>query len=49
MLKWRPILSILLFITKIWRPDIVLYNNVGEIIEANTLIQVNQRASDITV
>ena len=42
-------MSILLFITKIWRPDIVLYNNVGEIIEANTLIQVNLRLFDITV
>ena len=25
---------------KIWRPDIVLYNNVGDKIEVNTLIQV---------
>ena len=25
---------------QIWRPDIVLYNNVGEKIEVNTLIQV---------
>ena len=29
---------------QIWRPDIVLYNNVGDIIEANTLIQVNLTA-----
>ena len=25
---------------EIWRPDIVLYNNVGDKIEVNTLIQV---------
>ena len=42
------IFSILLLLNflcvQIWRPDIVLYNNVGDIIEANTLIQVNLTA-----
>ena len=30
---------------QIWRPDVVLYNNVGDIIEVNTLLQVRYDGS----
>ena len=37
------------FYYQIWRPDIVLYNNVGDKIEVNTLIQVYYFVADIYI
>ena len=31
------------YLSKIWRPDVVLYNNVGKMHEVNTLLQVGGR------